>query len=103
MVFEECAQESFYDYLGTLVSDDDSDPTEDQVAIVTYVEFEDGLSETHLDCDDENFPEVFLIKYHKVDIGSGFVIQSTYQEMIVGGEEYSYGEYAIRGFNLNGL
>ena len=57
-----CVQESFFEELRTEVSDDDSDPTEDQVAIVAYVEFEDGLSETHLDCDDEKFPEDFRIK-----------------------------------------
>ena len=96
-----CVQESFFEDLQTVVSDY-SDPTEDQVAIVTYVKFEDGFSETHLDCDDEKFPEDFRIKCYDVD-RVGFIAQYTYQEAIVGSEEYGYSEHAILVFQLNGL
>ena len=77
------------------------DPTEDQVAIVAYTEFEDGISETEIECSLDQLPDDFRIKCFDVD-AYGFVGEITYEDSIVGTEEYGYAESAIMGFLIDG-
>lgn len=77
------------------------DPTEDQVAIVAYTEFEDGVSETEIEYSLDRLPDDFRIKCFDVD-SYGFVGEITYCDAVVGTEEYGYAESAIMAFYLNG-
>ena len=77
------------------------DPTEDQVAIVAYTEFEDGVSETEIEYSLDQLPDDFRIKCFDVD-SYGFVGEITYCDAVVGTEEYGYAESAIMAFYLNG-
>ena len=77
------------------------DPTEDQVAIVAYTEFEDGVSETEIEYSLDQLPDDFRIKCFDVD-AYGFVGEVTYGDAVVGTEEYGYAESAIMGFLIDG-
>ena len=77
------------------------DPTEDQVVIVAYTEFEDGVSETEIEYSLDQLPDDFRIKCFDVD-SYGFVGEITYCDAVVGTEEYGYAESAIMAFYLNG-
>ena len=77
------------------------DPTEDQVAIVAYTEFEDGVSVTEIEYSLDLLPDDFRIKCFDVD-SYGFVGEITYCDAVVGTEEYGYAESAIMAFHLNG-
>ena len=92
------------DWYETLVINSDvifPDPTEDQVAIVAYTEFEDGVSETEIEYSLDRLPDDFRIKCFDVD-SYGFVGEITYCDAVVGTEEYGYAESAIMAFYLNG-
>ena len=77
------------------------DPTEDQVAIVAYTGFEDGVSVTEVEYSLDRLPDDFRIKCFDVD-SYGFVGEITYCDAVVGTEEYGYAESAIMAFYLNG-
>ena len=47
------------------------------------------------------FPKIFVS--NATMFRDGFIAQYTYQEAIVGSEEYGYSEHAILAFQLNGL
>ena len=92
------------DWCQTLVINSDvifPDPTEDQVAIVAYTEFEDGVSETEIEYSLDQLPEDFRIKCFDVD-AYGLVGEITYGDAVVGTEEYGYAESAITAFLIDG-
>ena len=65
------------------------DPTEDQVAIVAYTGFEDGVSVTEIEYSLDRLPDDFRIKCFDVD-SYGFVGEITYCDAVVGTEELRY-------------
>ncbi len=77
------------------------EPEENQVCLVTYSEFENGSSRTALTLPENSLPEDFKINCFNVDCG-GFVGKTTYEETIVGSEEYDFAESAIMSLCVNG-
>ena len=77
------------------------DPDSEQVCLVVYTEFEEGCASTRFEGLGHQLPEDFRIKCFSVDCG-GFVSTVTYDETIVGSEEYGCAEYAIMSFQVQG-
>lgn len=77
------------------------DPLPDEACLVSYTEFEQGVSSTPLPI--SSLSEIMDFKFECIGVESyGFLNEVTYGEAIVGTEEYEYAESAIHHAVLNG-
>ena len=77
------------------------EPTESQTCLVVYSEFEHGTSATSLPIAAKDSLKGFRFITQSVDC-EGFIRRVTYEENIVGSEEYNFAESAIMGIEFNG-
>ncbi|EED33609.1 hypothetical protein NOR53_1731 [gamma proteobacterium NOR5-3] len=77
------------------------DPKSDEVCLVAYTEFDEGLTTIPLGIQSLSDITVFRIKCRSVD-SDGFLRNVTYLESIVGTSDYDYAESAILGIEING-
>jgi hypothetical protein len=77
------------------------EPTDSQICLVAYSEFEYGKSTTSLPCEAADGFKGLRFITKCVDC-EGFVREATYMENIVGTEEYNSAEMAIIGIEFNG-
>jgi hypothetical protein len=77
------------------------EPTENQVCLVAYSEFEHGKSATSLPIDATDSLKGLRFITKSVDF-EGFVSRATYEENIVGSDEYNRAEEAILGIEFRG-
>ena len=77
------------------------EPTESQVCLVVYSEFEHGASATRLPIAAKDSLKGLRFITQSVDC-EGFIRRVTYEENIVGSEEYNFAESAIMGIEFHG-
>jgi len=82
-------------------SNETPEPTESQTCLVVYSEFEHGTSATSLPIAATDSLKGFRFKTQSVDC-EGFIRRVTYEENIVGSEEYNFAESAIMGIQFDG-
>ncbi|MBU3580470.1 hypothetical protein ICN19_00400 [Polynucleobacter sp. AP-Capit-er-40B-B4] len=75
-------------------------PNENQVCLVAYTEFEHGMSATNLPLGATESLKGLRFITKSVDC-EGFVRQATYEENIVGSDEYNRAEQAIMGVEFH--
>ena len=77
------------------------DPEPDQICLVSYTEFEEGVTSVTLPVG--SISDIQSLYFETVSVDStGFVGEITYDETIVGTEEYEEAESAIQAVLING-
>jgi len=89
------------DFFTVKLSNEAPEPTESQICLVVYSEFEHGTSSTSLPIAATVSLKGLRFITQSVDC-EGFVRRVTYEENIVGSEEYNFAESAIMGIQFDG-
>lgn len=89
------------DFFVVQSSNDSPEPTESQICLVVYSEFEHGTSATSLPVAAKDSLKGLRFITQSVDF-EGFIRRVTYEENIVGSEEYNFAESAIMGIEFHG-